>query len=206
MQGQEYLNQISAASRPVKQSKVSKFLSSKILIGGAIFLVLLVAIMIVGGVLSGNKSGDKNNCYKLYLHLTNTASVVDEYKDNIKSSTLRGSAASLKGVLSNTYGELEAYLVAKYSFKAKDIDKDITEEATLEKDGLSAELFEAKINGTLDRTFAHKMAYEIDLIAAEEAKIIKSTSNDDLKELLTTSYESLSTLYDNFNNFSETNN
>ena len=78
------------------------------------------------------------------------------------------------------------------------------EQLTLEKDGLSEELFEAKINGILDRIYAHKMAYEISLITARESQIIKSVNNDVLKEALVKSYDSLGVLYDKFNDFSET--
>ena len=54
MQGQEYLNQISASNRPVKQSKLTNILSSKLFIGGMIALVALIIIMIIGSVLGGN--------------------------------------------------------------------------------------------------------------------------------------------------------
>lgn len=204
MQGQEYLNQISASNRPVKQSKLTNILSSKLFIGGMIALVALIIIMIIGSVLGGNKGGEKNNCYRLYLHLAATTEVIDEYQNDVKSSDLRASAASLKGVLSNTSKDLTDYLTVKYQFKEKEIDKDFIAEANTSKDGLSAELFEAKINGNLDRIFAHKMAYEISMIATEENKILDSTKNDTLKELLTKSYGSLDSLYNNFSDFSET--
>lgn len=204
MQGQEYLNQISASNRPVKQSKLTNILSSKLFIGGMIALVALIIIMIIGSVLGGNKGGEKNNCYRLYLHLAATTEVIDEYQNDVKSSDLRASAASLKGVLSNTSKDLTDYLTAKYQFKEKEIDKDFIAEANTSKDGLSAELFEAKINGNLDRIFAHKMAYEISMIATEENKILSSANNDTLKELLTKSYGSLDSLYNNFSDFSET--
>ena len=204
MQGQEYLNQISASNRPVKKSRMTNILSSKLFIGGAIALVLLIIIMIIGSVLGGNKGGEKNNCYKLYLHLAATSEVIEEYQNDIKSSDLRASAASLKGILNNTNKDLTEYLTEKYQFKEKEIDKDFIAEANTTKDGLTAELFEAKINGNLDRIFAHKMDYEISLIAAEETQIANSTSNDTLKELLLKSYGSLDSLYSKFSDFSET--
>ena len=81
----------------------------------------------------------------------------------------------------------------------------MAEEETTAKDGLEAELFEAKINGILDRIYTHKMAYEISLITNREAQIMKSINNETLNEILTTSYDSLETLYDKFNDFSEAN-
>jgi hypothetical protein len=92
----------------------------------------------------------------------------------------------------------------KYDYKEKDANKNLVEEATLSKDGLEADLFEAKINGNLDRIYAHKMAYEISLFMNEETKLINTTKNSDYKEILTKSYNSLDNLYDSFSNFSET--
>ncbi len=210
MDGQQYLNQISKASKPVKKvggkKGISNILSSKFFIIGAVAIGLLIIIIIIGAILGGNKDNTKTLSYDLKLHLDNTSEVIQEYQQNVKSSILRSNSASLSGVLANTSRDLTDYLVNKYKFKDKDISKKIVEEATLAKDELTNELFEAKINGILDRIYAHKMAYEISLLTAEEAKLIKASQDDALTELLTTSHESLSNLYDKFNDFSETKN
>ena len=205
MDGQQYLNQISKANRPVKEAKSrGGIFSSKFFIVGAIGLGLLILIIILGAVLGANKSDEKDLGYKLKLHIDNTAEVVQEYQTSVKSSELRSSSASLYGVLSNTSKELGDYLTGKYNLKDKDIGEKIIAEATTNRDSLANELFEAKINGILDRIFAHKMAYEITIIMSEESKIYDSTSNETLKGLLDESYKSLENLYDKFNDFSET--
>ena len=207
MDGQQYLNQISEETRPVAKSGGKKgILRSKFFLVGAIGIVLLILIIIIGSAIGSNKGGEKNLSYALKLHLDNTAEVVQEYQPSVKSSELRSNSASLYGVLTNTSRDLTSYLEEKYDFKDKDISKSMLEEAELAKDGLDSELFEAKINGILDRIYAHKMAYEISLITSEEAKLIKSSSNEALTNLLNTSYESLTNLYDKFSDFSETNN
>ena len=66
------------------------------------------------------------------------------------------------------------------------------------------ELFEAKINGLLDRVFAHKMALEIYSVMSDEAGIANSSSDEALKSVLSSSYDSLNNLYPKFNDFSET--
>lgn len=201
MDGQNYLDQISATNRPVKKSKggIGGILSSKIFLIVAGAVVLFIILAIIGAVLGSNKTDEKSLAYSLKVHLDNTNSAVQEYQSSIKSSKLRSESASLQGVLSNSSKELTDYLVSKYNVKEKDISKDATPDESLKN-----ELFEAKINGVLDRIFAQKMAYEISMFLAEENKIIKSTNNDSLKGLLQTSYDSLSNLYDNFNDFSET--
>ena len=203
MEGQEYLNQISAANRPVKKSMGGIF-SSKFFIVGMIGAIGLILIIIVGAIIGGNKKGEKDLGYALKLHLSNTSSIIQTYQSDIKSSDLRSSSASLYSVLTNTERDLTDYLTEKYNFREKDIEKSIVEQATSEKDGIEAELFEAKINGILDRMYAHKMAYEISILMNEEVKIINSSKDESLKELLTTSYNSLGNLLTKFNGFSET--
>ena len=204
MDGQEYLNQISASVKPEKV-KGNGILSSRFFIVGMVGLICLIIIIIIGAVLSGNKGSEKNLSYALALHIDNTAEVIKKYQNDIKSSDLRSSAASLYGVLADTSGKLTNYLTEKYGTKTKDADEKIVEQATLEKDGLESELFEAKINGILDRIFTHKIAYEISVMMAEESKIQNMTKSEELKEILTTSQNSLFTLQSKFNDYSETN-
>ena len=211
MDGQQYLKQISESNRPVpkggdKKSGIAGIVSSKFFMIGAIGLGLLIVIIIIGSVLSGNKAGVKNLSYDLKLHLGNTEEVIKDYQQYVKSSILRSNSASLQGVITNTNRKLTEYLVGKYDFKDKDIDKKTVEQATLVKDELANELFEAKINGILDRIYAHKMAYEISLFTAEEEQLKKASADEVLDDLLDESIEGLNNLYSKFNEFSETKN
>lgn len=203
MEGQEYLDQISATNRPVAKKKGGLF-SSKFFMVGMIGLVILVVIVVFGMILGSGKGGEKELSFALKLHLDNTAEIINEYQSSVRSSDLRSNSASLYGILTNTNKDLTEYITGKYKFKEKDINKNILSEANLAKDALNTELFNAKINGILDRIYAHKMAYEISLIMAEEAKIINSTKSDSLKEALTSSYNSLENLYNKFSDYSET--
>lgn len=203
MDGQEYLNKISASNRPTKKSKLGGLLSSKVVMWGAVAVVALVIIIVIGALIGGSRKDIKTLGAALILHTSNTAEVISDYQDNVRSSDLRASAASLHQVLTVTNKDLSDYMSEKYNLKVKNISKDIATQANTAKDGLSNELFEAKINGALDRIFAHKMAYEISLIGAEESSIIKATGDSNLKELLEKNYSSLENLYDKFNDFSE---
>ena len=203
MDGQEYLNKISASNRPTKKSKLGGLLSSKVVMWGAVAVVALVIIIVIGALIGGSRKDIKTLGAALILHTSNTAEVISDYQDNVRSSDLRASAASLHQVLTVTNKDLSDYMSEKYNLKVKNISKDIAAQANTAKDGLNNELFEAKINGALDRIFAHKMAYEISLIGAEESSIIKATGDSNLKELLEKNYSSLENLYDKFNDFSE---
>lgn len=203
MDRQEYLNQISMKNSPAKKSKSGIF-ASKFFWVGVVGAVAFILILIIGSILGGSRGNDKERLFALILHIDNTSEVISEYQPYVKSSNLRSHSASLGSVLSDTSKKLTDYATEKYNFKAKDVKESIAEEETLAKDGLTNELFEAKISGTLDRIYAHKMAYEISMITSREAQLLRSTNNDVLKSAITTSYNSLSNLYDKFNEFSET--
>lgn len=211
MDGQQYLDQITESNRPMQKAGSKrlggrKWWKSKVFILGASAVGVIILLAILGAVISGNRVSEKSLSFDLKLHLDYTTEVIDEYQTDVKSANLRSYSASLRGVLSNTSSSLKSYLEDRYGFKDKDISKAAKEAAELEKDALTNELFEAKINGILDRIYAHKMAYEISMLLAEESRIYDNTSNAALQSLLNESYESLTNLYDKFNDFSETKN
>lgn len=164
---------------------------------------MLVLIMIVGSVLGSGGTDAKTRAIALALHIDNTAKVISDYQPNVKSSDLRSSVATLYSVLNNTSRDLTGYLEEKYGYRSGSASKALVEQADLERDGLEADLFEAKITGTLDRIMAHKMVYEITVIYTDEQSVYKATSNSELKSALESSMSSLETLYDKFNSFSE---
>lgn len=200
MDGQEYLNQISASVRPEKKSKLS-FLNSTIfkLIAGAVAAFILIAI--IGGILSSGKTGVKDQAIELKLNIDSTLEVISEFQPSIKSSDLRSSSASLYSVLSNTSRDLTTYVTENYEYTPKNDNKKFADDVALERDGLESALFEAKINGVLDQVYANKLAYVISLIYTKELNLKKATSKEDLQTILDSSINSLSTLYDKFDDF-----
>ena len=209
MDGQDYLNQISASVRPYKQPK-SGLLSSpiaKVIVGG---LVALILIIILGSILGGGKSAILKKGTSLKYSIEGTLEVISKYQPNIKSSDLRSDSASLYTVLKNTDRDLTDYLVAKQKFQDGGKKEDVfytklRNEAMQGRDVLSNELFEAKINGVLDKVYAYRMAYEISSIMARLGDIYELSKDNELQSLLATSINSLDNLYNKFNDFSETN-
>ena len=202
MDSQDYLDQISREARPKAPSRkgIMGILTSKYTMWGAIAVALLIIIMLFGSMLSGGVSM-QDRCIGLKLRLDQTNEVITGYQQYVKSSSLRSISASLKGIFTNTSTQLGNFMTATYGTET---DESIMEEARLNAEALSNELFEAKINGLLDRTYAHKMTLEIYSVMSEEMGIINSTDEAALKELLTSSHDSLNNLYTQFNDFSET--
>lgn len=202
MDGQEYLNQISASNRPTKNANMG-FLRSKFFIIGVGGAVALILIIIIGAMLGGSKGDEKSLSSALLLHINNTAEEVQKYQPSVKSYDLRSSSASLQSILTTTGKEIENHLLEKYNLKDKKFDKKIIEKADQAKQALDDELFEAKINGALDWTFAHKMAYEISLILSEESSVMNKSKDEAYSDVLKKSSDSLENLYNIFNDFSE---
>ena len=211
MENQEYLNQISAKSKPVTPTSgkssfnLSNILHSKIFLVVSIGLAAFILLAIIGSVLGGGKKSDvKTDLVKLRYHVNNTSDLISDYQPLVKSSILRSYSASLQSSLSATNSDLTNYLTTKYNYKQSKDDKNLTTELNTEKDALNNELFEAKINGNLDRVYTHKMAFEISKFMNEETTIHNSTKDEALQAILNQSYSSLKTLYNSFNEFSET--
>lgn len=203
MDKQDYLDQISASVRPEKKSRLS-LLSSPFFKVGAIGAIALIAIIFLGMLLGGGKETLRDQSYTLKLRLDNTLEVISNYQTYVKSSELRSNSASLYSILTNTNSGLSNYLVEKYDFKESSVSDKIVSLVTEEKETLENELFEARINGNLDRIYAHKMAYEISMIATNESSIYNASRDETLREVVKTSYDSLNNLYNKFNDFSET--
>ncbi len=208
MDGQQYLDQISKTNLP-KRATVGKkkFWQNKFFIISMIGVVGVLIIVLIGAIIKANTVSEKSLVEKLNLHLTGTISAIDEYQNYIKSSDLRSSSASLKGILSDTNSSVSSYATEKYNLKnTNNYDKTLRETAETDSAELKNDLFEAKINGILDRIYAHKMAYEISVIKSEESRIYDITNSSSLKEALDTSYKSLENLYSSFSDFSEAKN
>ncbi|MDO4741949.1 MAG: hypothetical protein Q4A79_01055 [Candidatus Saccharibacteria bacterium] len=203
MDNRDYLNQLVQATRKEKGSKFS-FMQSPIFKVVAIGLIVFMLLAIIGAVIGGSKTSAKDQGIYLNLYVSNTLNTVSKYQKELKSSELRSISASLYSILSNTNRELADYLKTTYDFSEGSESDGVKEEAKLQNDGLEADLFEAKISGTLDRIYAHKMVYEISFITSKELSLYNGSSDETLKEILATSYESLSTLYEKFSGFSET--
>lgn len=203
MDRQEYLSSISKDTRPQAKQKTN-FLSSPFFKVILIGIGALILVGILSGIFSNLKSSEQTKSISLKLHIDNVVTNINTYQPAIKSSTLRSYSASLSTVLSDTSQKLTTYLTDKYEFKDKNVDEKLKAEEDKLSAALDAELFEGKINALLDRTYARKMAYEISIITNRESEIYKSTKYSDLKEILKSSHDSLSNLYDKFNNFSET--
>ena len=201
MDSEAYLNRISASNRKAKNSGG---IFSSIWIKILIAVTAVVLIIILFSNLAAPTESVKDKLVSLKLHATNLSKTIGTYQPRVKSSILRSSTASLNSILVNTTSSLTNYIADQYKTKDdKSIPANIKKKEEKLTTALEEELFNARINGFLDRTFASKMAYEITVISTREKEILKLTKNDNLKDILNSSLNSLDTLYNSFNNYSD---
>lgn len=210
MDGQDYLTQISMDdTRPKKRQSSSggglgidfgKILHSKVFLGVVIGFVVLILVMIVMTVISGGKEDMPTMVTNLQSEVDETTEMIRKYQDRVKSSTVRSNGASLYSVLSGTSLGLKGYIEAAYPDKKEPTEKEL---AKLEesKAALDEELFAAKITGKLDWTFSQKMAEQIANILEMEDKVMKQAKDEELKQIITSNYDSLVNLYNAFDNY-----
>lgn len=213
MDNQDYLNQISASSAPVGRisqggGKLSDFLHSKyvIIIGACLGLVVLIAI--IGSFFGESKDNLKISIIQLKLHIDHTSDSIKEYQPLLKSSNLRSISSSFQNSLSAINIDITDYITTKYNYKKSSSKetKPLEADAQLAQDALNEELFKAKINGSLDRTYAHRMAFEVEQFKNEEKSIYGLSKDETLHAILNQSLDSLENLYEQFDGFSVTNN
>ncbi len=199
MDSETYLNQISRSNR--KYSGSNSFLSSKIFKIGIIVMAATILIIAISSILDPGDT-TKNKIMGLKLHSENLVKAINEYRPLIKSSKLRSESVSVNSILESLNTNLDTYIVKKYK-DAKNIDKSITKKEEDLNNKLNDDLFNAKINGLLDRTYSSKIAYELTIITTREKEVIKLIKDTELKNSLESSLNSLNNLYNSFNNYSE---
>ena len=197
----DYLNQISANVTPSKQATGGFFDKKTKMIAIILGAVLLIAIILMIAMSSApSEPTTSDELDRIYQRTNSLEETVTEYSKNLKSSTLRSSAASLSTLLANMKSSTESFLDTKYGAKpAKEASADDTKliedtTTTLEK---------ARLNGILDRYFAKEMYYQIEKLLILENAAAKKTSDEEIIEFLQSTFDSLSRLSDTFDNFSE---
>ena len=197
MDGQQYLNQISPVA--AKHSKLPKFLQNPIAKVLTLGVLGLIVILIIGAMLSGgSKTENKSGIFVLRNDLSELSRIVTTYKPNVRSASSQQNTNSLLSVLASSTRSLTGYIAENVEEPETPVEDTSFDAATLEH-----ELFSAATGQSFDHAYARKIALAISSIMTNEKTIYDSTSNTDLKNLLSTSYNSLATIYDNFNNYSE---
>lgn len=205
MDGQEYLDQISASTAPSGQASkfdLKNILSSKLfrIIGAGVILIIL--LIVVGNIISSASNKGRELAEQLELRLTNLTTMLDEESNEyLKDTDLRSYNTALIGILKNTDTQLTDYLTDAYGFNTKNIPTSIQNEEASYIEALQAELEEARLNGLYDRAYVNSMSTEINLVIALEENILDRTSSEGLADILNQSIANLTSILENYDNY-----
>lgn len=169
----DYLNQI--APQAPKQGINNKLFF--LLIGGGLLIAIIVGVL---ALTSGN-NGPTQKIQTLAARLTTLQSIAGDAQKNIKSGQLRTTNSTLNIFLTNANRDIIEPL-SKNGVDIKKIDKSIQAKENGEK--LKAELEDARLNATFDRTYAREMSFQLETVAALMKDIYQNSNSKSLKEFL----------------------
>lgn len=188
----DYLNQI--APKPQKRSLIPK---SKPVMIGIIAVGFLILITIVG-ILASSTAGNIGDSERLAARLQATQDIIHSAKSNVKNHQLRAQNSNLNNYLTNTLRDLTPVL-AKHNIKINSLSKTAINAESDAK--ILATLEDARLNAIYDRIFASEMAHQLDITIILMQKIYKSTSDSNLKSVLSSAYQSLQPTQKQFEDF-----
>ena len=197
----EYLNQISAKAN---QSSKTGFFDKKMkivlgVLGGVILLAII--LMSIGGNSSTPEATVSSELTRLYTRASELSKTITKYNSSISHSALRSNGAQLSTLLTEITTSTSSYLTNNLGTDPKKLTLTESDAANISK--LDDDLKKARLNGLLDRTYAHEMDYQIDYLLIIEESIHKKNSDNYLNAFIESSSSSLTLLKESFHNYSE---
>lgn len=199
----EYLNQIAQDNRAVGQKAQKglpidpKWLK---IIGVGILGVIL--IMIVGGLLGGLGTAERDLMDKIYARTQGLNNSIMDYNDAVKSSELRSMGNSLSAVLTETNSKVAGLLTSEYGAEGVEPRSETTTAEEAEHmQAVNSQLFYGKINGLMDRYFVREMTREIVLLQSLESEAMEKSSSSAVKEAMANSWNNLNKLEAQFEEY-----
>ena len=197
----EYLNQISTkANQSAKTGLFDKKMKIVLGILGGVILLVVVLMSVVGNS-SNSESTVSSELSRLYTRATELNKTITNYNRSVSHSALRSNGAQLSTLLTEVIANSSTYLSKNLGIEPKKLTITGKDAANIKK--LNSDLEKARLNGLLDRTYAHEMEYQIDYLLIIEESIQKKTSESYLKAFIESSTNSLNLLKESFHNYSE---
>lgn len=191
--GEGYLNSI-AAVEPVR---VHKFAMIGI-IGG----VLVLVIVFLAVIMSSNATPSlATQARAVNGRIITLETIADDQQKHLGDATLSADNVMLSSILTTMTADLTANMKAKKITLSSTTST--TEKAYLTK--LDTKLDDAYQRGTLDRTYAPQLVYELTVLRSKLTVIKNATSSTSTEEFCTTSITTLTTMIEKFQAFSSTN-
>ncbi len=181
----DYLNQIAA---PVPQKTINKFAVFGLMFG---FLALVItAVLVLSGAGTPNITTQatltRDRVYALKIVTTEQQKHLADNGLSSLNATLTASLTTISTDLTELLGEK----TTTSSSSSKPKDKTIIADQA----ALSQKLNDAYLTGTLDRTYASEMSYQLKLLTIQLKKLATSGKTAAAKNIYTKNYDSLNTI------------
>jgi hypothetical protein len=191
----DYLDQIASPQKPSRLTN-KLFL---LLIGGALAIIIVLGL-VVFSIANAPKTASTE---RLALRLQTLQKVSQDSHNKLKDSNIRSINSNLKTSLINSNRDIATPLKAA-KIDLKKSDKTLI--AAENGDKLKAVLEDARLNGTLDRTYAKEMSYQLETTTVLMDSLLVNTKSASLKTFLSTSTKDLKALQSQFSTYSAANN
>ena len=188
----DYLNQIAAPIKPTRRP-------GKLVMIIAILSGLLIVALFAGMILNSQPS-QSSRLTDLYLRMQTLQSLSDTEQKLLKDNDLRTTNSNSSLILADSIRDIKGQLT-KFNVNPDKIDKSLTSKEEAYKQKLADEFTNAKLNVSLDRTYAREMAYQISILTSNMKTIYNSTNSASLKTFLESSFTKLATVQQRFENF-----
>ena len=190
----DYLNQI--APQAPKKGLSGKLPLIFVILG---ILALLTIILVLFSSLGGNGQAPE----RLAARLQATSTIVSDSQATIKSSQLRSLNSNLDIYLTNTNRDLAEPLLADNIDVVQLSESILAQESSTE---ISETLEDARLNANFDPTYAREMAFQLETTMLLMQEVFDSTKNAALRDVLTSAYENLVPIQEQFAAFNATTN
>ncbi|MBR1795935.1 hypothetical protein IJ765_01575 [Candidatus Saccharibacteria bacterium] len=213
MNNMDYLNQISADTRPAKQTSGSLFdglpIPAQLVKWLIIALVGVFFVIIIAAILSNQKDPERDLIDRINQRSNNLMTVINTYNPKIKSSSLRAISSNVSSVLTYTQSQTSTILQNYYGVEDKKgkngsaPNQALIDEETAYAEAINATLETARIEATLDRTYHRILTREVGYFLSLEADLLSRTKKQDLITVLQDSSGNLDSIYAQLADFSD---
>lgn len=161
----------------------------------------MIALIMGAFALFGGGGGPTQNMQTLSARMATLQTITGETQKNLKSSELRSVNSNLTLFLTNANRDIVEPL-AKNNIDVKKISADIVAKENGEK--LKQTFEDARLNATLDRTYAREMTYQLQTVAYLLQEIYDSTNSKTFKEYLENTNTNIQPLIKQLSDFTGT--
>ncbi len=208
MDNMAYLQQIAGTNNTLDTNAKKDGFFSKIfniwtlLIGGGLFIVLMIVLVIVGAMNKVDTKDQDLMQQSYFMARYMTENTFSEYNEDIKNSDVRNMSASFKAILQEIILKDKEFLMDRHEIDVDDLEEEPV--ATDEKDKieeLNNTLKLGRLNGVFDRTWLREMTMQIAIIRSYQSEIAARTKDEEIKDFSERIESNLTNVYNQFHDF-----